>query len=322
MDIYISLIAIFGVSFITVFLLAAKFIRKAKEKGYVTHDMYKKDTPLIPTKGGLVILAGMMVSLILAQFLAPDVENLLIFYFIVITFGVYGLVDDLFNVGRTSKIFLPFFLVLPIAQLNIDTSLWIISGEIELGIYYSFIIAPLYVMVVANLVNMHSGYNGLASGLSTIVLIFIAVNAYISQGIGSLFYVMPILGAMLAFWYYNKYPSRIFEGNTGALMFGAAMGGLIILNNMEIFGLIILTPHIINFLMYVVWRLKKLGDVKFGVLRDDGTIKVPNPWTLKWTLPYYFRLTEQQGTYVMYGLTIMFGIIGVLVDYYLKHCNF
>ena len=313
---YLTLFVVFALSFAVTFLLTPKLIRKAEEKNYVVRDMYKKDKPYIPTMGGLAILAGVMVSLIVAQFLAPDTEiarTLLIFYFIVVIFAMFGLADDLFDVGRKLKIFLPFFLALPIAQLNLDTNISLLFTEIEIGILYSFIIAPVYVMVVANLINMHSGYNGLSCGLSYILLVFIAVKVYMDSGLENLFYILPIIGATLAFLYHNTYPASMFEGNIGALMHGSAIGGFIILNNIEIFGIIILIPHITNFLMYIVWKIKKLGELKFGEVRDDGTIKVPNPWTLKWTLPYYFRLTEHQSMWIMYILTTIFGVIGLSV---------
>ena len=85
------------------------------------------------------------------------------------------------------------------------------------------------------------------------------------------------------------------------------------LNDMEVYGVIILIPHIANFLMYVYWRVKRVQDSKFGRIREDGTLDVPNPLTLKWVLPYYSRMTEQQATYIMYGLTVMFGVIGLVV---------
>ena len=67
-----------------------------------------------------------------------------------------------------------------------------------------------------------------------------------------------------------------------------------------------------NFLMYIVWKIKKLGDVKFGKLRRDGTLVVPNPWTLKWVFPYYFRLTEHQSMWILYLITTFFGLLGLI----------
>jgi hypothetical protein len=52
---------------------------------------------------------------------------------------------------------------------------------------------------------------------------------------------------------------------------------------------------------------------KFGKLRKDGTLEVPNRLTLKWILPYYFRMTEKQVVLAMYALTALFCIIGFAV---------
>ncbi len=311
-----GLLLVFGTGFAVTFFLAPFFIRKLKEAGYVVNDMYKPDQPLVPSLGGLIILSGVMASLITAEILFHGLgERLLIFYFMVLGYAFFGLVDDLLNVGRQSKIIIPFFLALPISLLNIDTNLWLGFTQVELGPFYKFIIAPVYVMVVANLVNMHSGYNGLATGLVSTLLVFVGAAGYLLNGSESLIFLLPILGALLAFYYYNKYPSQVFDGNCGSLMLGAGLGGLIVLNNLEIFGVIILIPHITNFLMYVVWKIKKVGDVKFGVIRSDGTLEVPNALTMKWVLPYFYRLTEPQTTVILYGLTAFFGVLGLLVKF-------
>lgn len=302
---------LFGVSFAAAFISAPRFIQKLAREGYVVRDYYKKDKPLIPTMGGLVILTGILSSLITAQFFMNPLDKLLIFYFIVLTFAVFGLIDDLVDIGRATKIVLPFFLALPVALLNQDTTLWLGFTHIELGSLYSYVVAPVYVMVVANLINMHSGYNGLSSGLACILLTVVGIAAYATNGPESLAYVLPVLGASLAFLYYNRYPSRLFEGNCGNLMLGAALGALIVLNNMEVFGVVILIPHIINFLMYVAWRIKRIGEIKFGGVREDGTLEVPNPLTLKWLFPYYFKLTEAQSVLLMYSLTLLSGAAGL-----------
>ena len=56
-----------------------------------------------------------------------------------------------------------------------------------------------------------------------------------------------------------------------------------------------------------------MGEIKFGEVRYDGSLKVPNNLTLKWFFPYYYRLTEQQATLIMFLLTAVFGIIGLVL---------
>jgi UDP-N-acetylglucosamine--dolichyl-phosphate N-acetylglucosaminephosphotransferase len=309
----LNILIVFGISLFAVIFLAPRFIRKLKEQGHVVKDQYKPGAPKVANMGGLVILSGVLASLIFAQFLVPSVSTLLIFYLIGINFAIFGLVDDLLVMSRGWKMLMPFFLAFPIALLNIDTTMWLLFTQVELGIFFSFIIAPIYVMVAANLVNMHSGYNGLASGLTLILLCFIELKVFLDTGLTNMIYIMPLLGALLGFFYFNKYPSKIFLGNIGSLFLGAIIGSLLVLNNLELFGIVIMIPHIANFLMYVIWKIKHVGEIKFGKIRKDGTIDVPNNLTLKWVFPYYFKLNEQQSTLLMFLLTVLFGLIGLVL---------
>ena len=52
---------------------------------------------------------------------------------------------------------------------------------------------------------------------------------------------------------------------------------------------------------------------KFGEIDDIGIIVPPNPLTLKWIPNYYFELNEKDSVYVMYGITVLFCIIGILI---------
>jgi UDP-N-acetylglucosamine--dolichyl-phosphate N-acetylglucosaminephosphotransferase len=63
----------------------------------------------------------------------------------------------------------------------------------------------------------------------------------------------------------------------------------------------------------VVWKIRKVGEIKFGRLREDGTLKVPNPLTMKWILPYYYRVTEPQAILTLYLLTVISGAFGLIV---------
>ena len=306
---------IFFVSFVACFIVTKFLIKKFKEKGIVVQDMYKKGKPKVPNLGGLGILFGVLAGLIIAQLLIKDVTSLLIFYFVVLTFAVFTLTDDLVDVGRKSKIFVPFLLALPIALLNIDTTFSFYFFEIEMGVFFTYVIAPVYLMVVANLINMHSGFNGMQTGLSGILLATIAIKVIMKFGWQTTYFIMPILGAVLAFWYFDRHPSKIFLGNIGSYTIGPAIGGLLILNNMEFFGVVILIPHILNFLMSVyaeIFRGYKKKRNIFGKLRNDGTIEPPNYPTLKWLPAYYFRLIEKQLTHIMYFVTIIFCVLGLI----------
>lgn len=311
----------FLVALVATYLLTRKFISRFHEGGHVVRDMYKQDYPDVPTMGGISILGGCLLAVIASQILIHDIpfeRSILTFYFIIFTFGFFGLLDDLINVkSRLKKVYVLYILALPIALLNIDTSVDISYFGIswELGWLKSFIIAPVFVMVVANLVNMHAGFNGLDSGLSLILLFSMAIKALLKGQQMTLLYLAPIAGAILAFLWFNKYPARIFPGNSGSLMFGAAVGSLLVVYNMEFFGVVILIPHIINFLMWIYWSLNMHihPHIKFAEVLPDGTIKPPNKLTMKYLVTSVFRVNEVRATYILYGITAVFCVLGLIL---------
>ena len=305
----------FIVSFTFTMFSLPSIIQKLKEKGTVVHDMYKKDQPLVPTNGGLPLLliaifALSILTLFYGKYITPINYTIIV---VVVLFALFGLLDDMVNIGRPAKLILLYYCSYPLIPFITSTFIvFPLIGSVDLSIIYLQLIVPTFVPVVANLVNMHSGFNGLAPGLSLIVLVTLVMKAYFSGTITNALFIVCLTGAVLAYFWFEKYPSRILWGNIGALSVGAAIGCMIVTQSFIISGFIMLIPHTVNFLLYVYWRLrsKRYPAAKFGSLRDDGTIEVPNPLTLKWVLPYYFRMSEQKATYAMFSVTAVFCAIG------------
>ncbi|MDD1696883.1 MAG: UDP-N-acetylglucosamine-1-phosphate transferase [Methanoregula sp.] len=295
-----------------------QIIPKLRVKGYFVRDMYKKTVTEVPNNGGLLLLLIAIFSLSILTLFYGKVITPINFTIIavVVLFALYGLLDDMVNIGRPAKLILLYYCAYPLIPF-ITTTLLVspFFGEVDLSIFYLQIIIPTYVPVVANLINMHSGFNGMAPGLSLILLSTLLVKTFMYGNIYNALFFVCLGGALFAYFWFENYPARIFWGNIGALSVGGAIGALIVTQGFIISGFIMLIPHTVNFLMYVWWRLhkQKYPLAKFGSARDDGTIEVPNPLTLKWVLPYYFRITEKQGAYAMYALTAVFCIIGFYV---------
>ena len=309
------------------------YIKRLTEKGTVATDQYKRDSRKIPTWGGVAILAVVFfvfsVTTFFEQLAIPfsvplrvtDVDWAILI--VAGLFGAFGLVDDFVDVGRPLKVLMLFFfsyrLIFEVGSTLVTVPL---LGSFDFGAYYLFLIVPIYVLVAANLVNMHSGFNGLASGLSGMILAFLLAKFMIA-GYAGTFVLSCFVGAVGGFFWYNWYPARIFMANIGSLSLGAAIGAAIVVSGFLVAGFVMFIPHTINFLMYVYWRLmhklhpesERWVIVKFGKVREDGTLDVPNPYTLKWVLPYYFKLTETQAVLAMYALSLPFCILGLFIPY-------
>jgi len=76
----------------------------------------------------------------------------------------------------------------------------------------------------------------------------------------------------LALLYWNKYPAKILPGDSLTYLIGAVIVTVVVLGNMEKFGIIIFTPWIIEAFLKLrsKFRARSLGD-----LQPDGTVKAP-----------------------------------------------
>lgn len=325
------------------------FIRKMKAKGQMVTDYYKADKPPMANNGGILTLFVVFTTIIVVPLifrllfkfgmdfprLFTDADTAILM--VVLLYAFYGVLDDYIDVGRFSKILIPLMFAYPFVIVLSGWDPWLpFAGEVSLSSFditigglgtltgsmmLRYLVVPIYIMVVANLKNMHAGFNGLQSGTALIILSFILLKSALDSNFDNIYTIAALTGAQVMFFWHNKYPSKILEGNIGSLAVGAAIGAGLIVQHYLIAGIIMLMPHIINFLMYVYWRVqhKRHPDderwkiVKFGKLREDGTLEVPNRLTLKWVLPYYFRMTERQVVYSMYILTLVFCLIALYV---------
>ena len=324
-------------------------IRKLRDANYVAIDKYKINQPEIPTNAGVIVLFTSFVSISLlplvvrflnwATSLNLDFSDLseinLALLLVISIYGLYGLVDDLVDVGRKLKVILPITFAYPLISVIHPDTIWLpifgvqdLNQELFWSItkedFFRISIIPIYVMVTSNLVNMYSGYNGLQSGLSIILISALCFKSWHDGKIDSIVPIGAILGSILAFYFFNRYPSRVFEGNIGSLLFGSTIGCIIVIQEYWWFGFFILIPHTFNFLLWILWLylMRKNPEKylepdgfhkKFGTVEDDGSLVVPNRLTLKWIPNYYFKLNENNTVLFLYMPTFLFCLLGLVI---------
>ena len=116
---------------------------------------------------------------------------------------------------------------------------WIIGDENKDYGWLLFIpVVIIIITAVSNGANMTDGLDGLATGVSAIIGIALAIFAYVSGHIefsdylGVMYipysselviFISAFMGACIGFLWHNSYPAKVFMGDTGSL----AIGGII-----------------------------------------------------------------------------------------------
>jgi len=118
-------------------------------------------------------------------------------------------------------------------------------GMLRVEFLYAVFI-PGFLAVLMNATNMLEGYNGQGSGTSIVVTLALIAGAVISGSSMALVLALPLLGALVAFFYYNRYPAKVFPGDIGTLTIGMAFGCIAIVGSMEFALIVAIIPHLFN----------------------------------------------------------------------------
>jgi UDP-N-acetylglucosamine--dolichyl-phosphate N-acetylglucosaminephosphotransferase len=264
-------------SFVVTFAAAPALISRMKSAGVSGIDVHKVDKPQISEMGGFAIYAGFATSLIVAAFLGLRLELILISLLVVTLSAMVGALDDVMHLGAWEKPLLGFFAGIPlILAAGRDPYLLIpLVGALWLGLAWIPLV-PFAVTAGANAVNTFAGFNGMEIGCGAILTSSLIIVGGImlspTSDIAGLIILAALLGALVGFFPYNRYPARIFTGDIGTLCVGSAIAVGAIALKIEVFAVIAALPYIINYAM-VLFSVGKVTESHLYTatqVTDDG----------------------------------------------------
>jgi phospho-N-acetylmuramoyl-pentapeptide-transferase len=246
-------------SFVLTFLAIPHFMNyfvKKKIGGQQMHEDVKQHAAKAgtPTMGGFVfVVVSLIVSLIVAVATGLLSKHFIIMWFVFAMYALVGFLDDFLkifkqiNQGLNAKQKLAAQIVTGViayviyrTEANSD-ALNIFGFDLNLGILFAAFLV-IWLVGWSNAVNLTDGIDGLASISMVISLAAYGVIAVHQGRYDILVMIVAVAASLLAFFYYNHKPAKIFMGDVGSL----ALGGLI---------------AIISILLHVEWTLLFIGFV-------------------------------------------------------------
>lgn len=242
------------VSFITTIITVPWLIKKLTESGLVGVDHNKFDKPKIPEMGGLAVvigfIAGVSTLLVINKIFDNDDFPILAAPLLaVVGAALTGIMDDLFSIRQRLKAVIPFLFAIPVGVYTADkTTMSFVFITVDFGVLM-VLIAPFGVTCAANAGNMLEGFNGLGAGLGIIITLTLIIISFSFEATDSLMLLFPLLGALFAFLWFNRFPSKIFPGDTLTLFMGATIACAAIIGDMKTIGALLFIPMIIEFFL-------------------------------------------------------------------------
>lgn len=216
----------------------------------------------IPSMGGLLFLFLLSVfGLILS---GVDL-TVLFMVFVTLSFGLIGFLDDYLKVKKKSSdglsakskmLYLIIFGLLAgmVLYFGFDydsIQIPLLNSEISLGIFYILFVVVFFA-AVTNAVNLTDGIDGLSSTVTIAVMIFYAAVGVRQNQDPVVLFSMTLIGGLLAFLYFNRYPAKVFMGDTGSLALGGAVGVSALLTQTELLLILVGIIYVIETLSVII----------------------------------------------------------------------
>lgn len=221
-----------------------KFGQEIRDEGPGWHQK-KSGTP---TMGGIVILLAILVGFIVSVIFGEAVAGFGSLLFVTMAFGVIGFLDDYIkvvnkrNLGLTSlqkligqivvSVLFAWFLSLG-GDLDTSISIPFTSISFDTGWFYIAIVI-FWLVGFSNAVNLTDGLDGLVSFSAIPTFTFFGIYALTQDELGIAWFAFAVVGALIGFLVFNKYPAKIFMGDTGSLALGGAIAGLALMLKLEL----------------------------------------------------------------------------------------
>ncbi|MFA9559332.1 glycosyltransferase family 4 protein [Evansella sp. AB-rgal1] len=260
---------------------------------------------IMPRLGGLAIFISFLIGFLI---LTPDSSYawpILIGAFIIV---ITGVLDDMYELSALIKLTgqIAAAVVVITGGLYVEFINLPFDGVLQLGIL-GIPLTLLWIVGVTNAINLIDGLDGLASGVSSIVLLTITIIAAMKGDLFIVALASILLASNLGFLFFNFYPAKIFMGDTGALFLGYMISVISLLGFKSITLYSLLIP--------VVILAVPISDTLFAIIRrlvNKQPLSAPDKSHLHHCL-LRLGFSHRTTVLIIYGISAIFSVSAILL---------
>ena len=260
----------------------------------------------IPRMGGLAIFGAFLLGYMLFARSTYQMISILIGGFIIV---FTGMVDDINPVRAKVKFILQIIaacVVVFYGNMVID-HIDVLGINMDFPVPINYIITIFFIVAIANSINLIDGLDGLASGISSIYFLTIAIIAFIlnrKEGLDTILSLI-MLGSTLGFLVHNFHPAKIFMGDSGSLFLGYTISVIALLG----YKAATLTTLIIPITILAI----PIFDTGLAILRriiKGQGISTPDKEHFHFQL-LKMRFSVPASVLIIYGINILFASVSI-----------
>jgi len=302
----LSYVIAFIICFIASILLTPLVKKFAIKIGATDNPNERKvHQKLMPRLGGLAIFISFIIGILILMPESPYMWSIIAGAIIIV---ITGFLDDMFEISAKWKLLgqIAAASVVIIGGVYVEFINLPFEGTLQLGIF-GIPLTLLWIVGITNAINLIDGLDGLAAGVSSIILLAITTIAIMDGNMFIIALASLLLASTVGFLFYNFHPAQIFMGDTGSLFLGFMIAVISLLGFKSVTLFSLLIPIII--------LAVPISDTLFAIVRrmiNKQPISAPDKAHLHHCL-LNLGNSHRRTVLIIYGISAFFALSAVLL---------